>query len=474
MRRTFEMLARGEAVGVFQVESQGMRRALVDMHPDRFEDLVVLVALYRPGPMANIPTYCARKLGKEPVDYLHPALKPILEPTYGVITYQEQVMQIARDLAGYSLGEADLLRRAMGKKIRKEMEAQRARFMRGAEEHGIAKPDAREIFEALAKFADYGFNKSHSAPYALITYQTAYMKAHYPAEFLAASMTLDTNNTDKVAEFRREAIRLGIVVEPPSVNTSGVKFDVKDGRILYALSAIKGVGEQAVEHIVELRNERPFTDLADFASRLNPRFLNKRALESLIAAGALDALDARPRAPDGGRRPHSRHRLTRRPPAPPKGRANCSAGPANASRCCCRSPIRGLPAERLQKEHAAIGFYLVGASAGRIPADTRSAARAGLGAILRGGANAAGSPPDALPARSRRSRSGGRNPANRMGIVQLSDPTGSYEAILFSETLNEFRDLLEPGQSVVVMVGAEDRPRASASASTRSSRSTAR
>ncbi len=238
--KTFAMLARGETVGVFQVEGQGMRRALVGMQPDRFEDLIALVALYRPGPMANIPVYCARKLGREEPDYIHPRLEPILEATYGVITYQEQVMQIARDLAGYSLGEADLLRRAMGKKIRSEMEKQRERFMSGATERGIQHADAVAIFDACAKFADYGFNKSHSAPYALITYQTAYMKANYPVEFLAASMTLDMSNTDKLNEFRLEAERLGIEVVPPDVNRSGVHFDVEDGRIVYALAALKG------------------------------------------------------------------------------------------------------------------------------------------------------------------------------------------------------------------------------------------
>ena len=216
------MLARGDAVGVFQVESQGMRRALVDMRPDRFEDIIALVALYRPGPMANIPTYCARKHGDEEPEYLHPMLEPILKETFGVIIYQEQVMQIAQVLAGYSLGEADLLRRAMGKKIHAEMEKQRARFVDGAvEARRRRRAQADTIFDLLAKFADYGFNKSHAAAYALVAYQTAYLKANYPVEFLAASMTLDMGNTDKLAEFRAEAQRLGIKVVPPVVNRSG-------------------------------------------------------------------------------------------------------------------------------------------------------------------------------------------------------------------------------------------------------------
>ena len=222
--KTYKMLGRGETVGVFQVESGGMRKALVDMRADRFEDLIALVALYRPGPMANIPVYCARKLGREEVEYAHPLLEPILKETFGVITYQEQVQQIAKDLAGYSLAQADILRRAMGKKIKKEMDAQRERFVTGAVDRGIAKGTADAIFDACAKFAEYGFNKSHSAPYAFITYQTAWFKANHPAEFLAASMTLDKGNTDKLAEFRSEAQRLGIKVMPPSVNEFPGRF----------------------------------------------------------------------------------------------------------------------------------------------------------------------------------------------------------------------------------------------------------
>ena len=220
--RATQMLARGETVGVFQVEGQGMRRALMDMRPDRFEDIIALVALYRPGPMANIPTYCARKQGKEQPEYIHPKLEPVLRETFGVIIYQEQVMEAARRLSGYSLGEADLLRRAMGKKIRSEMEAQRKRFVEGAVKDGVEKGQAEAIFELLARFADYGFNKSHAAAYALVAYQTAYMKANYPVEFMAASMTYDMANTDKLAEFRAEAQRLGVKVEPPSINRSGV------------------------------------------------------------------------------------------------------------------------------------------------------------------------------------------------------------------------------------------------------------
>jgi DNA polymerase-3 subunit alpha len=453
--RTFQMLARGETVGVFQVESAGMRRALIDMRPDRFEDLVVLVALYRPGPMANIPTYCARKLGREKTDYLHPKLEPILEATFGIITYQEQVMRIAQDLAGYSLGEADLLRRAMGKKIRAEMEKQRVRFISGAVERGIGRDDAEAIFEACAKFADYGFNKSHSAPYALITYQTAYLKANYPVEFLAASMTLDTANTDKLSDFRREAIRLGIAVDPPSVTYSGVPFEVEDGRILYALAAVKGVGQQAVEHIAEARRERPFRDLADFAGRINPRIVNRRTLESLVAAGALDRLE-----PDRGRLTAGLDRVlglaARRLASAEDGQNELFGGSPEDERLILPPAEPWPPAERLQREHAAVGFYL-----SAHPLDEyktvldrrRVQSWAAFGEAVRHGATAGRLAGTVIQRQERRTRTGGK-----IGIVRMSDPSGEFEAILFAEGLNEFRELLEPGRSVVVLVNAEERP----------------
>ncbi|MCW5696641.1 MAG: DNA polymerase III subunit alpha [Bauldia sp.] len=451
---TFASLARGEAVGVFQVESAGMRRALIDMRPDRFEDLIALVALYRPGPMANIPTYCARKLGREPVTYIHPRLEPILEPTYGVITYQEQVMQIARDLAGYSFGEADLLRRAMGKKIRAEMEKQRARFISGATERGLSHADAEAIFEACAKFADYGFNKSHSAPYALITYQTAYLKAKYPAAFLAASMTLDIGNTDKINEFRREALRLGIPVEAPSINRGRVDFAVEDGRIHYSLAALKAVGPQAIEHIVEVRGDRPFASLSDFASRINPRAVSKRVLESLAAAGAFDALE------------RNRARVTAGLDAIMAQATRVSEGAAMGQNELFGSPGEDtlhlpqaedwMPAERLQREHAAVGFYLSAHPLddyGAILKRERVQTWAEFGESVRGGATAGRLAGTVTGRQERRTRTGGR-----MGIVQLSDPTGQYEAVIFSETLGQYRDQLEVGQSVVVMVNAEQRP----------------
>jgi DNA polymerase-3 subunit alpha len=429
-----------------------MRRALVDMRPDRFEDLVVLVALYRPGPMANIPSYCARKLGREQVDYLHPRLAPILEPTYGIITYQEQVMQIARDLAGYSLGEADLLRRAMGKKIKKEMEAQRERFISGAVAHGIAHPDAELIFEACAKFADYGFNKSHSAPYAFLTYQTAYMKANYPVEFLAASMTLSMQNTDKLSEYRAEALRLGHKVLPPSVNHSHVVFEVESGAIRYALAALKGVGAQAVEAIVAARGDKPFADLADFASRINPRMVNKRVLESLAAAGAFDALEpdrARAHAAVDAMLGFAQHRHE----AVSVGQNELFGGAAARETLPIPNVTPWMPAERLQKEYDAIGFFLSGH-----PLDDYAGvlkrlnvpSYAAFARQVKAGATAGRVAATVVSRQERRTKTG-----NKMGILGLSDPTGHFEAVMFSEGLVQYRDLLEPGASVLLFLSAE-------------------
>ena len=449
---SYQMLARGDVVGVFQVESQGMRRALVDMRPDRFEDIIALVALYRPGPMANIPTYCARKHGDEEPEYLHPLLEPILKETFGVIIYQEQVMQIAQVMAGYSLGEADLLRRAMGKKIRAEMEKQRERFVAGSVKNGVPKGQAETIFELLAKFADYGFNKSHAAAYALVSYHTAYMKAHYPVEFLAASMTLDLNNTDKLSEFRSEAQRIGIKVEAPSINRSGASFDVADGTIYYALAALKGVGPQAIELIVEARRNGPFTSLADFAARANPRAINKRVIESLAAAGAFDALEPnRARVFAGAeailaacQRSHEAQSI---------GQNDMFGNAADAPTIMLPQIEPWLPAERLRREYDAIGFFLSGHPLddyATVLKRLRVQSWAEFSRAVKTGATAGRVAATVVSRMERRTKTG-----NKMGIMGLSDPTGHFEAVLFSEGLAQYRDVLEPGAAVLLQLGAE-------------------
>src|SRR3989440_930103 len=450
--KSYAILARGETVGIFQVEGQGMRRALVDMRPHRFEDIIALVALYRPGPMANIPTYCARKHGKEQPEYIHPKLEPVLRETFGVIVYQEQVMEAARRLSGYSLGEADLLRRAMGKKIRSEMAAQRTRFVEGAVAEGVEKGQAEAIFELLARFADYGFNKSHAAAYALVAYQTAYMKANHPVEFLAASMTYDMANTDKLAEFRAEAQRLGIKVEPPSINRSGVMFDVDEGTVQYALAALKGVGTQAVEAILEARGDQPFRDVTDFARRVNPRAINKRVLESLAAAGAFDALENnRARGHAGGDAILAA--AQRRQQEAEMGQSELFGGATTREQIPLPAVEPWLPAERLQREFDAIGFFLSGH-----PLDDYAAALKRLNVqswvvfanSVKQGATAGRVAGTVVARAERRTKTG-----NKMGILEFSDPSGHYEAVIFQEGLTQYRDLLEPGSAVLLFLTAE-------------------
>jgi DNA polymerase-3 subunit alpha len=288
----FDLLQRGDTVGVFQVESEGMRRTLSAVKPTRFEDIIALNALYRPGPMDNIPMFGRRKNGEEAIEYPHPLLEGILQETYGIFVYQEQVMQAAQILAGYSLGGADLLRRAMGKKIQSEMDAQRATFVEGCAAHNqIPAAKANELFDLIDKFAGYGFNKSHAAAYALLTYQTAWLKAHHRAEFYAASMSFDVALTDKLAMFVEDMRRGGVECLAPDINASHAHFAVQEGCVRYALGALKGVGEKAMEALVEERERSgPFTSLEDFAARIDPRLLNRRQLESLAAAGAFDGI----------------------------------------------------------------------------------------------------------------------------------------------------------------------------------------
>ena len=453
--KTYAMLGRGETVGVFQLESAGMRKALVEMRADRFEDIIALVALYRPGPMANIPRYCAVKAGEEEADYIHPKIEGVLKETFGVVIYQEQVMQIAQILSGYSLGEADLLRRAMGKKIKAEMDAQRERFLRGAVEGGIPAQKASEIFDLLAKFADYGFNKSHAAAYALIAYQTAWFKANHPMEFLAASMTLDKASTDKLAELAGEARRLGGKVEPPSIQRSCADFEVfesPDGAlaIRYALSAVKGVGDGQARALVEARGGRPFADFADLAGRLDPRAVNKRMLECLVCAGAFDDMEsdrARVFATVEGLMAAAQRRDEER-------RAGQSAlfGSGEANRLPLAKAQPWTLAERLQKEFDTVGFFLSGHpldAYGPVLERLRVQTFAAFSRAVKLGATNGRLAATVLDRAERRTKSG-----SKMGVVQLSDQSGQYEAILFAEGLQLYRDLLEKGASLLLSLQA--------------------
>ena len=291
-KKTFELLSSGETMGIFQLESSGMREVLKQLKPNQFEDIIALVALYRPGPMQNIPTYIARKHGKEQPDYLHENLKDILKETYGVIIYQEQVMQIAQALSGFSASKADILRKAMGKKKSAEMERQKKDFIEGAINNGISKDQAIYIFQLVEKFAQYGFNKSHAAAYALIAFQTAYLKTHYPIYFFCASMNTELSNTDKLNLFYEELKRLNIDIKPPNINYSFAEFLPRNKTIYYALSAIKAVGYEAISNIVKERKKNGiFNSVSNFLSRTDSKNLNKLQLEGLIKSGSLDILD---------------------------------------------------------------------------------------------------------------------------------------------------------------------------------------
>jgi DNA polymerase-3 subunit alpha len=454
--RTYEMLGHGDTVGVFQLESSGMRDVLRKMHADRIEDIIAIVALYRPGPMDNIPRFVACKRGEEQPDYLHSLIEPILRETYGVIVYQEQVMQIAQVLSGYSLGEADVLRNAMGKKIKSEMDQQKQRFVSGAMARGLSSHQADYIFELVAKFAGYGFNKSHAACYAVVAYQTAYLKANYPTEFIAASMTLDLGNTDKLQLFRREAQRLGVRIDPPSINNSGADFTVKDGVVQYSLAALKNVGRGAIEHLVNVRKQGgPFTSLDNFARRIDARIINKRALEHIAKAGGFDSIT-----------PH-RHQVFAGIETI-LSVANRAMNEAEAGQNdLFGSNVSGvagelvlpvvepwLPIERLNAEFEAVGFYFSGH-----PLDDYVKPLAKLGVetwasfhekALTKGATAAKLAGSVTYRQERRSRNG-----NRFAFVGFSDPTGQFETIVFSDTLATTRDLLEPGKAIIARVEAD-------------------
>jgi len=457
-RRTYEMLSRAETVGVFQLESSGMRQAVRDLKPDRLEDIIALVALYRPGPMANIPAYVNRKHGREEPDYLYPTLEGILKETFGIMIYQEQVMQIAQELSGYSLGGADLLRRAMGKKIKSEMEAQKRAFIDGAVARGVPAGKAEQIFDQVEKFAGYGFNKSHAAAYALVAYQTAYLKANFPVEFMAASMTLELGNTDKLNEFRQELERLRIKLLPPDVNGSAAAFTVAEGEggemaIRYALAALKGVGAAAMRALVGEREEKGrYRSLADFAHRIDPKAVNKRTLESLAAAGAFDGL-----SPNRRQVFEAAELLVRHAAAAAESRnsnqASLFGGDQQAAPRLALPPAADWsPLEKLQHEFDAVGFYL---SAHPLDGYAQSLQRLGAVRIAELPALAKLEPGRRklaailLGKQERTAKSG-----NRFAFVQLSDQTGVAEAIVFAEVLGRSRDALDSGQPLLVAVDA--------------------
>jgi len=458
---TFEMLGRGETVGVFQLEGSGMRDVMRQMRADTFADLIAVVALYRPGPMDNIPRYISVKHGRERPDYLHPRLERILKETFGIMIYQEQVMQIAQELSGYSLGGADLLRRAMGKKIQSEMDAQRKAFVDGAVARGVEPHKASEIFDQVAKFAGYGFNKSHAAAYALVAWQTAWLKANFPVAFLAASMTCDLGDTDKLGVFKGELERLGFKMLPPDINKSGWDFRVEEGgdgrlAVRYALAALKGVGAAAMRELVAAREkDGPFKTLADFAQRLDGKTVNRRQLESLIKAGALDPVESN--------RALLFHGIDAIMGQANQSAADRASGQANLFGGAVVQPmaLHARPdwpaAERLQHEFEAVGFYL-----SAHPMENYARALARLGALraadlqrhLAAGGNTRVKLAGVVTGRQERTTSRG----TRMAYLTLSDASGQFEATLFAEVLNGARELIEGAAPLLLTVEVQSRP----------------
>jgi len=457
-KKTFELLQRGETKGVFQLEGTGMTNTVRAFRPERIHDLIAILSLYRPGPMDNIPTYLRRKHGKEPVSYAEfphaeKYLRPILEETYGIPVYQEQIMQIASAVAGYSLGEADLLRRAMGKKKVEEMKRHRERFIQGAAKRGIPEEEANRLFDMLEAFANYGFNKSHAAAYALIAYQTAYVKAHYPVEFMAALLTVERKNSDKVAEYIRDARAMGIPVLPPEINRSGFDFRVVGEEILFGLSAVKNVGEAAVEAILAERERGgPFASLGDFLKRVDLHLVNRRAVESLIKAGAFDAF---------GRREAMLAGLDELLKWAAAEQEHARMGLSGLFDEASEPPLPEVPpipeVERLKMEKEALGIYVTGhplrhyeglteiatVSIAGLPRyyEERSQKKRRLKVIL------AGMVEDVV---RKPTRSGGM-----MAKFQLTDETGALEVVAFGRAYERVSPRLKEDTPVAVVANVE-------------------
>ena len=441
-KATFQLLKTANTTAVFQLESKGMKDMLKQAMPDCFEDIIALVALYRPGPMDLIPDFCRRKHGKQRVEYPHPLTEPILKETYGIAVYQEQVMQIAQVVAGYSLGGADLLRRAMGKKKQEEMDAQRKTFTEGATKNNMSERQATELFDLLEKFAGYGFNKSHAAAYALVAYQTAYLKAHYPAAFLASTMSADMNNTDSVHVFYDDCAPNQVEILSPDVNQSEYKFTpISKNQVLYGLGAVKGTGQAAIEVILQARNNGgPFKDLFDFCNRLDLRKVNRRVVESLIRAGAFDKLSPSRNALLAG--------VAMAMAAAEQNSANSNQNSLfgevadNAANILPMVPVWSEQ-QRLQEEKAALGFYFSGHPYWAYQKDLSQFISSTLANLV----------PKEQPqllagiVSGVRIRMTGRG---KMAIVGLDDGTTRVEVVVGSELLNQSQSLLKDDQLIII------------------------
>ena len=447
--KTYKMLGRGDARAVFQFESEGMRKLLVDARPDCLEDLVALNAMYRPGPMDNIPSFCNRKHGREAIEYPLAQLEPLLKDTYGIIVYQEQVMQIANQLAGFSLSEADSLRKAMGKKKKDLMEKYGKQFVEGCAKNGIDPKKAQDLYDLIAKFAEYGFNKSHAAAYAFVAYQTAYLKANYPAEFMAGNMSLEQGNTDKIVEYIDEARRMGLDVAPPDINTSGVTFTIEGEHLLrFSLGAVKGVGEKAVEAIVAERNKNgKFKDLYDLCERVDSKSVNKGCLESLIKAGALDSIGrGSGRAALMGTVEDSMAHGARTRDDRNSGQGNLfggddGGGQDSAPKLRMAQVAEWTEKQRLDEEKAVLGFYFSGhplAEARELVEGLSSCTIKGMSNIPEGYEVVIGAYVTQVQPRITRAK------GEKMAVLTIEDFSGNTQAVIFPRTYKIYAHLLQP------------------------------
>ena len=450
-KQTYEMLQRGDTTAVFQFESPGMKDVHKQIKPDRFEDLIAIVSLYRPGPMDNIPSYIKRKHGEEEITYLHPLLEPILKETYGIMIYQEQVMNIARALGGYTMGGADKLRKVMGKKMRDEIPKQRKMFMEGAVKNGIEESVAGAIFDQMEKFASYGFNKSHAAAYSLISYQTAYLKAHYPVEFMCAVMSLDITNVDKLLFYKEECKKMGFKVLPPDINKSDADFSVEDGNIRYALAAIKSVGAANMEAIEAERKSRgPYKDISDFIHRIDAKQINRRQLEQLIKAGAFDCIDK-----NRGRLFANIDTIVQHISAATELKTSVQSSLFGTEELQAKVKLSEQAdwpeLERLKLEAEAIGFYL---SAHPLDSYAQGMERLGVKKCnevfqgIRTGDNIRAKLAGCVNSFQKRlSKSG-----NKYAFLEISDGTSNFEGLLFSEGLVRYEETIKSGLPLLVSV----------------------
>ena len=453
--RVYKLFADGQTEAVFQFESTGMQRMLKDAKPDRLEDLIAMNALYRPGPMDLIPSYIARKQGKEVPDYPDPRVKPMLEETYGIMVYQEQVMQTAQILGGYSLGGADMLRRAMGKKDEKEMASQREVFRKGAGENGLTQEKADEVFDLMEKFAGYGFNKSHSAAYALLAYHTAWLKVHYTAEFFAANMTVEMGDTDKLKVLHGDALNMGITFESPDVNRGDYRFEpTSNSAVRYGLGAIKGTGEQAIAAIVEARKGGLFTSLYDFCVRVERTKINQRTVEALIKAGAFDSLQLNRASLLASVDQAFEFALAAEANANQGGLFDMSDSHAASTQepALVEAMPFGVKA-RLVAEKTAIGFYLSGHLFDEVEPEVRQFAKLKIEDLI----DSRDTRVLAAIITDLRVINGNRG---KVVIFKLDDKTDTLEATVDEATYNANRNLLKDDELVIVqgtLQGASER-----------------